>query len=181
MNSKTRNMSSLGLQLNYKFTLCSAEALAEHNYCTNKLFEKTAINTRPEKIQEIHKYINEKYQICTIDHGKKKHAAEHGNFDLASQILQQNTILNSNTVYKGIVDNPLHININLKLNANASAVKIGLIFLEASQTSDDNYVNVLENSPEGLEIRQKKVTGSRLPNLLGFYGKTKFAMTWKNG
>ena len=46
--------------------------------------------------------IKEKYQICAVDHEKKKHVAEDGNLDLVSQIIQQNTleltILNSDTV-----------------------------------------------------------------------------------
>ena len=181
-------MSSAGLQLNYKFTLRAAEALADHDYCTNKLFDRDTININPEKIQLIHKYINEKYQICAVDHERKKRVAEDGNLDLVSQIIQQNTlevtILNSSTVYKGMVDNPLHIKINSQLNANASTIKIDLIFLQAPQPSGDDYVNVQQNSPERLEIKQKKVTGSPLPAVLGFYGKTKFQMTWnivKNG
>ena len=92
--------------------------------------------------------------------------------------------MNPNTVYKGMVDNPLHIKINSQLNANASIIQIDLSFLEAPQPSGDNYVNVQQNSPEWQEIRRNKVTGSRLPALLGFYGKTKFEMTWniaKNG
>ena len=83
-----------------------------------------------------------------------------------------------------MVDNPLHIKINSQLNANASIIKIDLSFLEPPQTSGDNYVNVQQNSPEWQEIRRNKVTGNRLPALLGFYGKTKFEMTWnivKNG
>ena len=83
-----------------------------------------------------------------------------------------------------MVDNPLHIKINAQLNANASIIKIDVSFLETPQPSGDNYVNIQQNSPEWLEVRQNKVTGSRLPALLGFYGKTKIEMTWnivKNG
>ena len=32
-------MSSVSLQLNYKFTLRAAEPLTDHDYCTNKLTE----------------------------------------------------------------------------------------------------------------------------------------------
>ena len=139
MNSKTGKMSSVGLQLNYKFTLCTAEALADHDYCTNKLFDRDAINISPKNFQQIHKYITEKYQICAVDHEKKKCVAEDGNLDLVSQIIQENilevTILNSNTVYKGMVDNPLYIKINSQLNANASIIKIDLSFLEGPQSS----------------------------------------------
>ena len=138
MNSKTGKMPSVGLQLNYKFTLRAAKALADHDYCTNKLFDRDTININPEKIQQIPKYINEKYQICAVDHEKKKLVAEDGNLDLLSQVIQQNTlevtIWNSNTFYKGMVDNPLHIKINSQLNANASIIKIDLSFLEAPQS-----------------------------------------------
>ena len=150
-------MSSVGLQLNYKFTLRASEVLADHDCCTNKLFDRETININPEKIQQIHKYIIEKYQICAVDHEKRKRVAKDGNLDLVSQIIQQNTleatILNSNTVYKGMMDNPLHFKINSQLNANASIIKIDLSFLEAPQPSGDNCVNVQQNSPEWLEIR----------------------------
>ena len=137
--------------MNYKFSLCAAEALADHDYCANKLFDRDTINIKPEKIQKIYKYIiNDKYQICATDHEKEKRVAEDGNRDLVSQIIQQNTlevtILNSNTVCKGMVDDPLHIKINSQLNANASIIKIDLSFQEAPQPSSDNYGNVQQNS-----------------------------------
>ena len=71
--------------------------------------------------------------------------------------------MNPNTVYKGMVDNPLLIKINSQLNANAGIIKIDLSFLEAP--SGNSYVNVQQNSPEWLEIERDKVTGSRLPAL----------------
>ena len=70
-----------------------------------------------------------------------------------------------------MVDNPLHIKIKSQLNTNSSIIKIDLTFLEAPQPSGDNYVNAQQNYPEWPEIRRDKVTGSRLPTLLGFYGK----------
>ena len=80
------------LQLNYEFTLRTAERLAEHDYCTNKLFDRDTININPEKIQQTHKYINENTQIYAVDHEKKKRVAEDDNLDLKSQIIQQNTL-----------------------------------------------------------------------------------------
>ena len=49
MNSKTGKMSPVGLRLNYKFTLRAVEALADHDYCTNKQFDRDTININPEK------------------------------------------------------------------------------------------------------------------------------------
>ena len=65
--------------MNHKFTLRAAETLADYDYCTNNLFDRDTININPEKIQQIHQYINEKYQICAVDHEKKKRVAEDGN------------------------------------------------------------------------------------------------------
>ena len=97
------------------------------------------------------------------------------------------TTLNSRTVYKRMIHNPLHI-INSQLNANSSSIKTDLSFLQAPQASGCNCVNIQQKSPEWLEIRAKKIVGFyegfRVLNLLGFYGKTKFETTWnivKNG
>ena len=49
MNPKTGKMSPVGLRLNYKFTLRAVEALADHDYCTNKQFDRDTININPEK------------------------------------------------------------------------------------------------------------------------------------
>ena len=81
MNSKT------GKLYNFKFTLLAAEALDNHDYYTNELFDKDTVNKNHEKNQQIHKYINEKYQninICTVHHKKKKRIAEDSNLDLVS-------------------------------------------------------------------------------------------------
>ena len=77
--------------------------------------------------------------------------AEDGNLDLVSQIIQQNT-LELTTIYKEMVDNHLCIQINSQLHANVSNIMIDLRFLEAPQPSNDNYVNVQQNSREWIEI-----------------------------
>ena len=45
--------------------------------------------------------------------------------------------------------------------------------------SGDSYVNVTHNSPEWFSVRKYKVTGSRLPSLIGLSGKSKFDLTWE--
>ena len=136
---------------------------------------------------------NIKYEYAKQIRKIIKRVAEDVNLDLAGQVVQQNmlelTTLNSRTVYKGMIHNPLHI-INSQLNANSSSIKIDLNFLEAPLASGCNCVNIQQKSPEWLEIRTKKIVGFYdkegfgVLNLLGFYGKTKFETTWnivKNG
>ena len=52
--------------------------------CSKK--DKDTININPEKIQQIHKYINENYQTCTIDNEKKKRVVEDSNLGLVTQM-----------------------------------------------------------------------------------------------
>ena len=113
---------------------------------------------------------------------KEKTCCRRSQLRCLSQIIQQKklelTFLNSNTVYKAILDHPLQIKINSQLNADASTIKVDVSFLEPSKPSGDDYVNVQQNFPEWLEMRRNKVKESRLLALLGFYGKKKFEMTW---
>ena len=74
---------------------------------------------------------------------------------------------------------PLHNEINCEINQNVEIVKLDLNFLEAPKPSEDNYVNVTQNSPEWFSVRKYKVTGSRLPSFIGLSGKSKFDLTWE--
>ena len=63
-------------------------------------------------------------------------------------------------------------------------MKIDLRFLKAPKPCGYNYENVYQNTEEWQRLRNYKVTGSRLPALLGLYGGTKYTNTWnivKNG
>ena len=88
---------------------------------------------------------------------KEKTCCRRSQFRCLSQIIQQKklelTFLNSNTVYKAILDHPLQIKINSQLNADASTIKVDVSFLEPSKPSGDDYVNVQQNFPEWLEMR----------------------------
>ena len=55
--------------------------------CTNKTFDKDIIYIIPEKNQQIHNYINKKYQVCAVHYEKKKRITEDGNLDVANQII----------------------------------------------------------------------------------------------
>ena len=71
-----------------------------------------------------------------------------------------------------------HHEINNKLDSKEKIIKIDLSFLEAPKPYGDNYENVSQNTQEWLDLRRNKVTGSRLPALLGFYVKSKYDSIW---
>ena len=53
------------------------------------------------------------------------------------------------------------------------------INLKAPCPCGPNYHDVLQNTNEWKDLRKFKITGSRLPALLGLYGQEKFTKYWK--
>ena len=51
--------------------------------------------------------------------------------------------------------------------------------LKAHCPCGPNYHDVLQNTNEWKDLRKFKITGSRLPALLGLYGQEKFTKYWK--
>ena len=82
-------------------------------------------------------------------------------------------------MHQGPKNIPLHNEIFCQINRKVDIVKLDLNFLEAPKASKDNYVNVTQNSPEWFSVRKYKVTGSRLPSLIGLSEKSKFDLIWE--
>ena len=61
INSSVGRSSSVGLDLDYKFTLRAAESLADHDYCRETLFDANVTNIDPEKYLNISRIIEAKY------------------------------------------------------------------------------------------------------------------------
>ena len=49
MNSTVGRLSYVGLHLDYKFNLRTAESLADHDYCKKTLFNANVLNIHPQK------------------------------------------------------------------------------------------------------------------------------------
>ena len=98
------------------------------------------------------------------------------NNNINNNILKQNEleikINNSGTVYEDLSNNLLHNQINSQLDNGTGILKIDLRFLKAPKPCGYNYENVYQNTEEWQRLRNYKVTGSRLPALLGLYGGT---------
>ena len=67
--------------------------------------------------------------------------------------------------------------INSQLENNI--VRIDVSMLQAPKPFGSNYVNCIQRSEIWHAIRKNKITGSRLPALLGTYGKPKYEHYWK--
>ena len=61
MNSSVGRSSSVGLHLDYEFSLPAAKSLADHDYCRETLFDANVINIDPQKYLNINRIIETKY------------------------------------------------------------------------------------------------------------------------
>ena len=145
--------SSLMSHLEYKFSKLTANSLADHDYCKeNESFNSDIITIPPSKIYGIKNSIKSNLQEKINIISQSTNRSSSNNLALNTQIKEQ---LDNNIF-------TLNLQSQLPLNPN----------------SKSNYHNVAQNTPEWQNLRQKKVTGSRLPALIGIHGKNKFDSYW---
>ena len=72
----------------------------------------------------------------------------------------------------------LEMEIKAKLTRNSAIIELDLSNLKAPKPFGANYVHCMQQSDIWHAIRKNKVTGSRLPALLGLYGKSKYEHYW---
>ena len=111
-------------------------------------------------------------------------------------IVQQNCIQKSITIYDIIKQNTVDIvvekselvygNDNVTKNIvddidkqlDKENVLLDISFLQGPDPIGSNYIDIEQNTDEWKELRKFKITGSRLPALLGLYGSKKFTTYW---
>ena len=167
---------------NLSSPLKKALTLADHDCCKVPLFDKNVISIDPEKITKINYYINNQ----TSTPGKKEECNKENN--IVQEIIKQNeleiVIEKTHIVYQGIKHTSLHKDIDSQIISGVQIIKVDLSFLEAPKPCGSNYFDVLQNTQTWHDHRRYKITGSRLPALLGFYDKAKYDLIWevvKNG
>ena len=69
--------------------------------------------------------------------------------------------------------------INKQLLNEDPVIRIDLTNLIPLQGQYTNHIYVKQNTQEWMDTRKGKITGSRLPSLLGIYGQEKFTNYWK--
>ena len=160
--SNTGKKTSLMDHLQYRYTLMSAHCLADHDYCTNLTFNKCIIEPDMLKIKNVETYIDratsEKHTSTTYNIINQNITEELNNTDIAIPLVYDDI--------QSQLSNKI-ININLQNLHPKNPLQY------------QNHVNVAQNTEDWQELRKRKVTGSRLPALIGVYGKKKFDLYWK--
>lgn len=184
LQSDVGRKSSVGQLLEYRYHNKVADALADHIYCKTPLFNQNVLFIDPDKSNQIQTYVDKKYNIL-----QSKCTSRNTTIDFNLNILTQNEQeiqqVNSKTMFDDKFHNHFLRNLNSQLSGSQNnPVMLNLSSLVAPKPFGDNYEDVLQNTDKWHEIRKYKVTGSRLPALLGFHGQKKLSETLslvKNG
>ena len=144
--------SSLKGHLHYRYTLKTALSLADHDYIKQMPYDK---------------------EVITIPEGKKDMVVKNISRTLAEKLTLNpeeasiSTIIATDDIQEQLSSASNVININLR---NIKSYNL---------QNMHNHINTTQNTHEWLNLRKGKVTGSRLPALLGSYGSAKFDQYWK--
>ena len=76
-------------------------------------------------------------------------------------------------------NNQVIASIETQLQEKWSLLTVNISNLKAPCPCGPNYHDVLQNTNKWKDLRKFKITGSRLPALLGLYGQEKFTKYWK--
>ena len=135
MNSTEGRLSSVGLHLDYKYNLCAAKSLVDHDYCKKTLVNANVLNIDPQKHTNINKIIETKYSNSEPSLGAKLDYKSR-NENLVEKIVLQNRleiIITMPVMHQGPESIPLHNEINCQINQNVEIVKIRLEFLRSTK------------------------------------------------
>ena len=150
-----KNTSLFG-HLSYKYTTMAAECLADHDYCVNTTYD---------------------IETITPQHGKLKCIQNNIDRVVSDKIQKIDKVplpVNNNAISE------LHKNINTQISENITELEINVANMcPLNPSMYKNYVNVKQNSDEWHMLRQNKVTGSRLPSLIGLSGNKNFDIYWQ--
>ena len=93
---------------------------------------------------------------------------------IQQDILPLHVLYQEQKMYSTDTCKELEMDIKQQVSINKAIIMIDICSLKAPTPCGANYVRCLQGSDVWKSIRKYKVTGSRLPALLGFYGKDKW-------
>ena len=179
--SEVGRASSVGQHLCYKFKL---NQVGDHQYVNTSSFESNVLNIEGGKLDKIMNVINKDSSKSACSSGSSKVPPLLNIDDILSCKETDFKLVQDRYVYHA--DCPtykeLEKNINRQLehlgNCAEKILSLDLCFLHSPDPSGTNYLDVVQNTDNWKDARKYKITGSRLPSLLGIYGKKKFDRMW---
>lgn len=162
--------SSLFAHLNYRYSLLAASSLADHTYCKGMHLAFSNILPDASKCRKIEENINRVLNYHNRNTTTLQSAA----------IVTDDTIVNiSSSCDLQPSMNTIFNDINSQIQSNVTEIKMDLHNVKVVPPNVPNYVSLIQNTHEWNDLRRHKITASRLPALIGMYGKNKFDIYWQ--
>nr|XP_047128095.1 uncharacterized protein LOC124808932 [Hydra vulgaris] len=158
-------------------TLCSVDLGYESSLMGHLRFryDRESFNSQVDKLSSINvksRTLNK--QIVN----PQEYQENYNEIPTIMQILNQN-IINIEVVSISPEQDIVLEKISMQILNEHPVIHINLKNMVPTQRQYTNHINVKQNTQEWMDTRKGKVTGSRLPALLGIYGQEKFANYWK--
>ena len=162
-NSNIGRHSSLFGYLHYHFALKASCALVDYSYCNPAPFDEAAITVDSDKNAAVEASISRALQSKANSNEKESRDLQNNSVCGGSSPLNDRTTVHTAA---GVTDKTqqVHENIETQLQAKNPVITIDLKGMTGPSPCGASYV----------ELSKHKVTGSRLPALIGLYGKNKF-------
>lgn len=169
--SEIGRKSSFGEHICFKYKM---NKLEHHDYLSEETFDENLLGIVDGKMKRIDGIIFQKTS--------ETYVPDTSQVTVESSLNQGDLDLDIENSTRGIYENDdcvkMQEEIKKHLNENCSSVKIDLSFLEAPTPTGSKYINCVQKSPNWHIARKHKITGSRIPALLGLYGNNRFEKYW---
>ena len=170
-NSIIGPTTSLYQHLDCRYSLRKYQALVHHDYCEES-FCQERVDCNQTKMDlvanSIQRALTCKYVVKASEQKVKEQTSDSGTRD--SKVLYEAVSQENNQVIASI---------ETQLQEKRSLMTVNISNLKAPCPCGPNCHDVLQNTNEWKDLRKFKITGSRLPALLGLYGQEKFTKYWK--
>ena len=160
--------SSYGEHICFKYAM---EKFMDHDYVSQENFDKNVLGINPDKKQLIENKHFEKTSTVSCNSSSQQST------NILLNQIDMNVFTQSTP---GMYETNICFEMQEKIKKQgvSGIVNIDISFLEAPTPAGDNYIDCAQKSIKWHEARKYKFTGSRLPALLGFYGRKQFDKYW---
>ena len=181
-NSKQGQSSSLFGHLNYKCNLQLYRATADHDYLKTPLYDHNVLEIDEQRIVEASTFTSDQSLSsggdtqpveprCSSDKSTETDDISDSGIIVTAQTSSVNKLSDAQSV-------ALMSHTDSQLESKQKVIA-NLQKLSASRPVGPNYFHVSQNTSEWHNLRQKMITGSRWPYLVGLHGHHRFDRYWQ--
>ena len=171
-NSTIKPTTSLFQHLEYRYSLRRSQASVDHDYCQESYCQERVNCNNETKMDLITNSIQRAFTAKCVAEVREETDKK--------QVSNPVTVDTSKVLYEAISqDKKVIASIEGQLQEKRPSLTINISNLKAPYPCGPNYHDVLQNTNVWEDLRKFKITGSRLPALLGSHEQEKFIKYWK--